>query len=66
MTLDRIEGVNFYQQKITIDTACMGLSMFKTGLLTGAILLTLEEKKQIFWNYSDCYFCFVVIVLNVF
>jgi hypothetical protein len=40
--------------------------MFKTGLLTGAILLTLEEKKQIFWNYSDCYFCFVVIVLNVF
>jgi hypothetical protein len=46
----------------------MGLSMFKTGLLTGAILLTLEEKskKKIFWNYADCYFCFVVIVLNVF
>jgi hypothetical protein len=37
MTLDRIEGVNFYinNAKITIDTACMGLSMFKTGLLTG-------------------------------
>jgi hypothetical protein len=24
----------------------MGLSMFKTGLLTGAILLTLEEKSK--------------------
>jgi hypothetical protein len=24
----------------------MGLSMFKTGLLTGAILLTLEEKAK--------------------
>nr|WP_315171251.1 exosortase N [uncultured Flavobacterium sp.] len=69
MTLDRIEGVNFYinNAKITIDTACMGLSMFKTGLLTGAILLTLEEKKQqkYFGIIPIVAFCFIVIVLNV-
>lgn len=69
MTLDRIEGVNFYinNAKITIDTACMGLSMFKTGLLTGAILLTFEEKKQ--QRYFDIIpivvFCLIVIVLNI-
>lgn len=35
--ITKIEGVNFYMNnaKITIDTACMGLSMFKTGLLFG-------------------------------
>ena len=70
MTVDGIEGVNFYinNAKITIDTACMGLSMFKTGLLTGAILLTLEEKKQkkYFGIMPIVTFCFVVIVLNVF
>lgn len=69
MTLDRIEGVNFYinNAKITIDTACMGLSMFKTGLLTGAILLTLEEKKQqkYFGIIPIVAFCFIVIVLNI-
>lgn len=70
MALDRIEGVNFYNNnaKITIDTACMGLSMFKTGLLTGAILLTLEEKKQqkYFGIIPIITFCFIVIVLNIF
>lgn len=69
MTLDRIEGVNFYinNAKITIDTACMGLSMFKTGLLTGAILLTLEEKKQkkYFGITPIVTFCFVVVALNM-
>lgn len=69
MSLDRIEGVNFYinNAKITIDTACMGLSMFKTGLLTGAILLTLEEKKQqkYFGIIPIVAFCFIVIVLNI-
>jgi exosortase N len=69
MTLDRVEGVNFYSNnaKITIDTACMGLSMFKTGLLTGAILLTLEEKKQqkYFGIIPIVAFCLIVIVLNI-
>lgn len=69
MTLDRIEGVNFYinNAKITIDTACMGLSMFKTGLLTGAILLTLEEKKKqkYFGIIPIVAFCLIVIVLNI-
>ena len=69
MTLDRIEGVNFYinNSRITIDTACMGLSMFKTGLLTGAILLTLEEKKQqkYFGIIPIVLFCLIVIVLNI-
>lgn len=69
MNLDRIEGVNFYinNAKITIDTACMGLSMFKTGLLTGAILLTLEEKKQqkYFGIIPIVLFCLLVIVLNI-
>ena len=69
MTLDRIEGVNFYvnNAKITIDTACMGLSMFKTGLLTGAILLAVEERKQqkYFGILPIVVFCFMVIVLNL-
>ena len=67
--IDRIEGVNFYMKnaKITIDTACMGLSMFKTGLLFGAILLTIEEKKQqkTFSILKIIAFCLLVIALNV-
>lgn len=57
--IEKIEGVNFYINgaKISIDTACIGLSMFKTGLLVGAILLTLEERKQ------RCYFSFLQIVV---
>jgi exosortase N len=45
----------------------MGLSMFKTGLLTGAILLTLEEKKlqKYFGIVPIVVFCFIVIVLNI-
>jgi exosortase N len=67
--IDKIEGVNFYinNAKITIDTACMGLSMFKTGLLFGALLLTLEERKQqrYFSIKQILVFCFVVITLNI-
>lgn len=65
----KIEGVNFYihNAKITIDSACMGLSMFKTGLLVGAFLLTLEEQKQHkFFNIKQIFlFCFVMILLNI-
>lgn len=67
--ITKIEGVNFYihNAKITIDTACMGLSMFKTGLLVGAFLLTLEERKQHkFFNIKQIFlFCFVMILLNI-
>lgn len=67
--INRIEGVNFYinNAKISIDTACMGLSMFKTGLLTGAFLLTLEERKQkkYFSIIQIFLFCIAVIVLNI-
>lgn len=69
MTIDRIEGVNFYikNAKITIDTACMGLSMFKTGLLFGAFILTLEERKQQkHFNITSIFlFCFLLILLNI-
>jgi exosortase N len=69
MKIDKIEGVNFYinNAKITIDTACMGLSMFKTGLLTGAVLLTLEEKKQqkYFGILPIVVFSLIVILLNI-
>jgi exosortase N len=69
ITIDRIEGVNFYinHAKITIDTACMGLSMFKTGLLFGAFLLTIEERKQqkYFKITTIFLFCFMVILLNI-
>ena len=69
MPINKIEGVNFYinNAKITIDTACMGLSMFKTGLLSGALLLTLEEKKhQTYFNIMQIVlFCCVLIVLNI-
>ncbi|MBE8725899.1 exosortase N [Flavobacterium hungaricum] len=69
IVVDKIEGVNFYinQSKITIDTACMGLSMFKTGLLSSAILMTLEEKKQK-RNYtigSIILFCSLTVLLNL-
>jgi len=67
--ISKIEGVNFYidNAKITIDTACMGLSMFKTGLLSGAFLLTLEEKKyQKYFTILQIFlFCAVVIFLNI-
>lgn len=67
--ITKIEGVNFYinNAKITIDTACMGLSMFKTGLLAGAFLLTLEERKQQkhFNILQISLFCFVLILLNI-
>lgn len=69
ITIDRIEGVNFYINgaKISVDTACMGLSMFKTGLLTGAILLTLEERKQKlhFSILQIIVFCLIIILLNI-
>jgi len=67
--INKIEGVNFYinNAKITIDTACMGLSMFKTGLLSGALLLTLEEKKhqKYFSIIQILLFCCVLIALNI-
>ncbi|WP_208682227.1 exosortase N [Flavobacterium sp. SLB02] len=67
--ITKIEGVNFYinNAKITIDTACMGLSMFKTGLLVGAFLLTLEERKQHkYFNLKQIFlFCFAVILFNI-
>lgn len=69
MPINKIEGVNFYinNAKITIDTACMGLSMFKTGLLSGALLLTLEEKKHLkYFNIIQILlFCCLLIVLNI-
>lgn len=69
ISIDKIEGVNFYIQnaKITIDTACMGLSMFKTGLLSGAFLLTFEEKKQQkYFNILQIFlFCGLVVILNI-
>ncbi|KUJ62266.1 hypothetical protein AR687_09640 [Flavobacteriaceae bacterium CRH] len=69
ISIDKIEGVNFYinNAKITIDTACMGLSMFKTGLLIGAFLMTLEERKQQkYFNIKQIFiFCMLLISLNI-
>lgn len=69
MTIDKIEGVNFFVngKKVAVDTACMGLSMFKSGLLTAAILLTLEEQKQQrhFSILQIVSFCLFVILLNL-
>ncbi|MFD1604254.1 exosortase N [Flavobacterium artemisiae] len=69
ISIDKIEGVNFYinQSKITIDTACMGLSMFKTGLLSCAILMTLEENKQkkMYTIGSIIIFCSLTVLLNL-
>jgi len=67
--ISKIEGVNFYlgDSKIAIDTACMGLSMFKTGLLSGAFLLTFEEKKhqKYFSIFQIFLFCMILVVLNI-
>lgn len=69
LPITKIEGVNFYinNAKITIDTACMGLSMFKTGLLVGAFLLTIEERKQqkLFSIKQIFLFCCLIIALNI-
>lgn len=69
ITIEKIEGVNFYINgaKISIDTACMGLSMFKTGFLVGAILLTLEERKQqcFFSVFQIVVFCLIIVFLNI-
>ena len=69
MSIDKIEGVNFFIKgaKITIDTACMGLSMFKTGFLIGAILLTLEEKKEkkYYGVFQIIGFCLIIVFLNI-
>lgn len=64
--IDKIEGVNFYINgaKVSIDTACMGLSLFKTGLLFGAILLTLEERKQqLYFSVFQIIGCSLIIIL---
>lgn len=67
--ISKIEGVNFYinNSKISIDTACIGLSMFKTGLLSGAFLLTLEERKQQkhFSVLQILLFCCLLVLLNI-
>lgn len=67
--IDKIEGVSIFinNAKITIDTACMGLDMFKTGLLIGAVLLTLEERKQKkqYTIFQIVFFCVIIIVLNI-
>lgn len=69
MPIEKAEGVNFYinNAKITIDTACVGLSMFKTGLLSGAVLMTFEERKQqrYYGNFQILLFCFLIIILNI-
>lgn len=69
LPITKIEGVNFYinHAKVSIDTACMGLSMFKTGLLSGAFLLTLEERKQekYFSILQILVFCSVLVILNI-
>jgi len=69
IAIDKIEGVNFHinGSKIAIDTACMGLSMFKTGLLIGALLLTLEERKQkrYFSVFQIVAFCVLIVFLNI-
>jgi len=66
ISIDKIEGVNFYINgaKVSIDTACMGLLMFKTGLLFGAILLTLEERKQqLYFSVFQIIGCSLIIIL---
>jgi exosortase N len=67
--IEKIEGVNFFinHSKVSIDTACMGLSMLKTGLLAAALLLTIEEKKQqkYYSVFQITLFCITAIFLNI-
>lgn len=69
MDIEKIEGVNFFINgaKVTVDNACVGLSLFKTGFLIGAILLIIEEQKQkrFFSIVQIISFCLVIVVLNV-
>lgn len=69
IAIDKIEGVSIFinNAKITIDTACMGLDMFKTGLLIGAALLTLEERnqKKQYSILQIILFCLIVVTLNI-
>lgn len=69
LDIEKTEGVTFFINgaKITIDTACMGLSMFKTGLLIGAVLLTFEEQKQkLFYSIGQIVLiCIAIVFLNI-
>lgn len=69
ISIEKIEGVSIFinRAKITVDTACMGLAMFKTGLLVGAVLLTLEECKQkkYYSIFQILLFCGIIVILNI-
>lgn len=69
LNIQRIEGVNFFinQTKVTVDTACMGLSMFKIGFLAASLLLILQEKKERkqFDFLSIITFCLLAFGLNI-
>ncbi|OXA74668.1 exosortase N [Flavobacterium branchiophilum] len=69
LNIQRIEGVNFFinQTKVSVDTACMGLSMFKMGFLAASFLLIIQEKKL--QKQFDCSsiitFCLLAFILNI-
>lgn len=46
--IQKQEGIYLWLpgRRISIDTACMGLSMLRTGILCAAALLTLEERRH--------------------
>lgn len=48
LPIDKQEGVHLWisGRRISVDTACMGLSMLRTGFLCAVALLSLEEKRS--------------------
>jgi len=46
--IERQEGVYLWisGRQVSVDTACMGLSMLRTGFLSAVALLSLEEKRS--------------------
>jgi exosortase N len=67
--IDKIEGVCFYisNKQISIDTACMGLSMLKIGFLFCAYLIVLKQKQQQkVYNYVQIIGLFIIsLMLNL-
>ncbi|MBL0912513.1 MAG: exosortase N [Bacteroidia bacterium] len=48
LSIEKQEGVHLWisGRRISVDTACMGLSMLRTGFLCAVALLSLEEKRS--------------------
>lgn len=69
INISHFEGVNCFINgvKITIDSSCMGLNLFKTGILLAIMFVLLEEKRlnKNFTNLQLMIYFTLVVFLNI-